>query len=465
MAFYPLKKLHPDYQNGRRKPSGLLELDLSLDLAKRARHFYIPQNVGKCRNLGYDRKSADLIAVESGNQYAEGFGATQTELKTHSAYANFGYPFTMYTRFICKTAIPSGTKKLNHYGDLSQSDYVGVTATPFLVRGDLTLNFVGYSADVSTSAHKTVGAVTDIIYECVSSTEKTAYVWVDGLFIGSTTNSTDSSSHDAALGQFDETRPAVDSTYFDVICTGLFDGQIADKDAFTRNPYQLLKPSIDVLWFLGGGGATYTLTADVNAITLGSDSVSLLANRNLDADVNAITLSSDAVTLTANRVLSADVNAVVLGSDSVSLTANRLLTADVNAITLSSDAVTLTYNSGATYTLTADANVITLGGDSVSLLTSRVLTADVSAIVLGGDSVTLTTGVVDTDDCYVWLQSQIVDTHYLTSEINLDEYIVAAIDAGVTFIESELYTEESTTVYVTSAIDGDVIYLESKVCH
>lgn len=72
---------------------------------------------------------------------------------------------------------------------------------------------------------------------------------------------------------------------------------------------------------------------------------------------------------------------------------------------------------------------------------------------------------IDTPDCYVWLQSQIVDTHYLASDINLDEYIVAAIDASVTFIESELYTEESTTVYVNSAIDGDVIYLESKVCH
>lgn len=248
----------------------------------------------------------------------------------------------------------------------------------------------------------------------------------------------------------------------------------AEKAAINEDPYQILKPAQPMMLFLPAGGTTgYTLNADVNANTLGGDGVSLLANRSLAADVNSFTLGADGVTLssgitlvadvntltvggddvalTANRLIGADVNAITLGGDGVDLTAGWTFSADVNALTLGGDDVTLTYTSGATYTLTADAGAYTVSSDGVDLLANRLLTADARAYILSADSVTLSVGVVDTDDCYVWLQSQITDVAYTVSAINVNNYLVSDVD--------------DTAQYLTSAFGAESIYLESCICH
>lgn len=240
------------------------------------------------------------------------------------------------------------------------------------------------------------------------------------------------------------------------------------KIALSRDPYQLLKPKNDPLYFTpSAAGSTYTLIADVNALTLGSDAVALTANRLLNADVNALTLGSDAVTLTANRLLNADVNSLAIGGDDVDLLAGRLLTADVNALALGADDVTLTYNSGATYTLTADVNALTIGGDDVSFLRGYNLTADVNALTIGGDSVTLTVGVLNTPDCYTWLQSTITDAVFYNAPINSNnEYIVSFIDANGIWIDtpiSDPFADEGGE-FLQSTIDPNGVFLESCVC-
>lgn len=248
----------------------------------------------------------------------------------------------------------------------------------------------------------------------------------------------------------------------------------AEAQQLSIDPYQILKPAQPMMLFLPAGGTTgYTLNADVNANTLGGDGVSLLANRSLAADVNSFTLGADGVTLssgitlvadvntltvggddvalTANRLIGADVNALTLGGDGVDLTAGWTFSADVNTLTLGGDDVTLTYTSGATYTLTADAGAYTVSSDGVDLLANRLLTADARVYILSADSVTLSVGVVDTDDCYVWLQSQITDVAYTVSAINVNNYLVSDVD--------------DTAQYLTSAFGAESIYLESCICH
>lgn len=494
MPLYPLRKLHPSYQNGRRKPSGLLELDLSLDLAQQCRHFYVPQKIGKCKNLGYDKKSVDLIAVESGNQYKEGFAATSTPLQTHSAYSDFGYPFTLYTRFVCKQTISSGTLPLSNYGDFSQSDYVAATVSPFVVRGQINLNFTAYVADVVTSAHKTVGAVTDLIFECISSTEKVAHVWVDGKYIGSSTNSTDSSSKDAALTQFDETHPVIGgsgSTYFDVICTGLFDGRIVNKDEFVRNPYQLLKPSIDVLWFLGGGGTNYNVSASfglsqgltqsgtaqaLGGITLANSitcsdaangnyqSASTLANQ-LSVSNGGLAQALSAASMTASLGYSTDgiiaflvdvsfsstmgdtYSGIATGQGAINL--GTSLDQTVSAIAQTIASVTLSTNQGLT---SSSGNTI---AGAISLGVSSGMTA-LGSFTIGG-SITLSKTLADSINANAQADASV----NLGAQIGLTVLAQAAAQAGITLSQVvSVVNTAATIIFGVTAPDGRVYTVE-----
>lgn len=123
-------------------------------------------------------------------------------------------------------------------------------------------------------------------------------------------------------------------------------------------------------------------------------------------------------------------------------------------------------------TINAEKNIdATLAGINVSTFAASI-TVDVNVTEVNASlaSIDITGYTADIDsfeptlDCYVYLQSQIVDADYLSSPIEPYTYITSSIDSAGKDIESPLYTEETNEIYLTSTIDGGVIYLESIIC-
>lgn len=469
MALKLPKQFHPDFSRPGVKPTGSVEVDWSNPLARGL----------KVCLLGSSQRATNLA-----NQSSK---LTINGNVTHKALDGFVFGDTVSDYISDASTDYAQTGKFSAFL-VVKAEYSSGSLPAFIARGDSSAGewmfrhnnsgAVRFYANGGTWNTTSANLLSYGIKQTVGFTADTGSglsVYVNGAVANTAGGSflnTSTKPLTVGAADGDSNRPYAGSMNLIII----YDRLLSDQEhaELNRDPYQILKPAQPRMLFLPAGGATgYTLNADVNANTLGGDSVSLLANRSLAADVNSLALGADGVVmssgitlvadvntltvggddvaLTANRLIGADVNALTLGGDGVDLTRGWTFSADVNSLTLGGDDVTLTYTSGATYTLTADAGAYTVSSDSVDLLANRLLTADARAYILSADSVTLSVGVVDTEDCYVWLQSQITDVAYTVSAINVNNYLVSDVD--------------DTAQYLTSAFGAEVTYLESCICH
>lgn len=163
----------------------------------------------------------------------------------------------------------------------------------------------------------------------------------------------------------------------------------AEHKALNDNIWQLLAPVERKIWVpnAGGGGPTYTLTADSASYTLTGQATGLTFNRVLTADTQSFALTGQAAGLAFNRTLAAASGSFALTGQDAGLAFNRVLSAASGSYALDGQDVTLTYTpiSGATYTLTAASGSFALAGQDTGLAFNRVLTADTQSYSLSGD--------------------------------------------------------------------------------
>lgn len=152
-------------------------------------------------------------------------------------------------------------------------------------------------------------------------------------------------------------------------------------------------PTDDSQWVdIGGGGPTYTLTANNAAFTTSGQSSTLSASRLLAASPAPFTTSGQGVSLLAGRVLAASHAAFTTNGQAVGLLAGRALAADHAAFTTTGQSVTMTYSGDALpdYALTAEPALFTTTPQAVALLAARLLTAAPAAFTTTGQSAVLT---------------------------------------------------------------------------
>lgn len=172
--------------------------------------------------------------------------------------------------------------------------------------------------------------------------------------------------------------------------------------AISANPWQIFQPLSRTIWVpnAGGGGPTYTLTADSASYTLTGQTTGLAFNRVLTADTQSFALTGQTTGLAFNRTLAADSGSFALTGQDAGLAFNRVLSAENGSYALDGQDVTLTYTpiSGATYTLTAASGSFALTGQDTGLAFNRVLTADTQSYSLSGQTAGLAFNRVLTAD-------------------------------------------------------------------
>lgn len=142
----------------------------------------------------------------------------------------------------------------------------------------------------------------------------------------------------------------------------------AEAKNLSNNPWQLFAPIQRTIWVpnAGGGGPTYTLTADSASYTLTGQDATLAFNRAMVAASAAYTLTGQDAGLAFNRVLSAANGSYALDGQDVTLTYTPI--------------------SGATYTLGAASGSFALTGQDTGIAFNRVLTADTQSYSLSGQT-------------------------------------------------------------------------------
>ena len=252
------KEFYPGFST-KVKPTVPVVLDMSHPDASKAVHYYyaqgnVPVTLGKNPVAGGNQPTG---TIEVG-PFGQGISNT-TEI---SGLWNSidGYPFTMYGRWFTQTGITTGSPNIIMvWGRVG-----GGVSTRARIRCNITdvssdINWGGTALTAISVSHNSTldeanSAVVDVFIECVSSTEKTLYLYLNGELIGSDTVSTDTTSTDStAFGEWQRLTFS-QATTGSVLQQVTFDGLI-DKDSYARNPYQLLKPAIDITYFVPSAGA------------------------------------------------------------------------------------------------------------------------------------------------------------------------------------------------------------------
>lgn len=130
----------------------------------------------------------------------------------------------------------------------------------------------------------------------------------------------------------------------------------------------------------GGGGGSYTLTADPGAFTLSGANAAMRAGRRLVADAGSFALTGVNAGLRVARRLTADSGSFALTGTDTTLRAARRLTADSGTFVLSGQVATMR----AARRLAADSGAFALAGGDIAIVLGTTLTAESGAFVLSG---------------------------------------------------------------------------------
>lgn len=137
----------------------------------------------------------------------------------------------------------------------------------------------------------------------------------------------------------------------------------------------------------GGGGPTYTLTAESGTFALTGAAAGLIRGRRLQADAGSFALTGAAATLAYGRRLVADAGTYTLTGAAAGLIYNRRLDAASGAFTFTGADATLIYTPVGGYTLVAESGSFTFTGQPASLVYGRRLQADAGSYALTGADV------------------------------------------------------------------------------
>lgn len=140
----------------------------------------------------------------------------------------------------------------------------------------------------------------------------------------------------------------------------------------------------------GGGGPTYTLTAESGTFALTGAAAGLIYARRIQADSGSYALTGAAAGLVYGRRLVADAGTYALTGAAAGLIYNRRLDAASGAYTLTGADATLTYTPVGGYTLVAESGSFTFTGQPANLVYGRRLQADAGSYSLTGSDATLT---------------------------------------------------------------------------
>ena len=148
--------------------------------------------------------------------------------------------------------------------------------------------------------------------------------------------------------------------------------------------------SVSGEWFLDGGGATYTLTADAGSYAVTGNAAALTIERALALDAGSYAVTERDAALTVSRTLSLDVGSFTFTGRDAALIVSRALSLDVGSYTFTGRDATLDYiESGEHPPINADAGAYTLTGHDAALSVQRALTADAGAYSVTGRDATL----------------------------------------------------------------------------
>jgi len=226
-----------------RKPVGDVVVDTAHPGGAVTRYCLLPQGASDIQNLGYEPK---VKAIAGGTSVITpaGLGVLSGAETAHSA-VTLTPPFTMHTRHVTLSTLTGGSRIAASIGDAGQNDVIQIVYTPYEINLSVKLNFTSYIATLNPAGniHRYEGAVVDVVGEFVSHTEKNVYVWVDGVYVGTASNTTDSSGDASALAQIDKCCISPSNSTSATLFANLYDGLIIDKASLASNPYQMLIPA------------------------------------------------------------------------------------------------------------------------------------------------------------------------------------------------------------------------------
>lgn len=247
----------------------------------------------------------------------------------------------------------------------------------------------------------------------------------DGSTIRSYVDGTPDTTNAFSGASFTFTHMALGATYrsgnvsvmstHDVALGVLFDRELSEAEvrSISQNPWQIFKPIPSRIFAVsaasptyvtpgywtagystgevtGGGGTTYTLTAQGGSYTVSGSSVTINRNRNLTVSGGTYTLTGNNAILSRNKNLTAQGGTYSLQGANAVISRNRVLTAQGGIYTLTGQPVTITYTAaGVVYTLTALGGSYVITGQPVNISRNRNLTAQGGSYTYTGADVVI----------------------------------------------------------------------------
>lgn len=148
-----------------------------------------------------------------------------------------------------------------------------------------------------------------------------------------------------------------------------------------------------LLALTGGGGASYTLTANAGSYALTGSSASLSVGRKITADAGTYSITGSSATLSAGRQITANAGTYSITGGSAALSVGRKITANAGTYSISGGTAALSVGRK----ITGQAGVYSLTGGSAVLTKSSggiayTLTGSAGSYAVVGSNATLTKG-------------------------------------------------------------------------
>lgn len=373
MPFFPLPKhCHPDFTSPGVKPTGPVEIDWDNPLANGLLYAFVWQNGVPLDLLsGVQSVSTNSTSLKHDAQGAYLDHSGRLEFSSYSPFSNVGTgSVTMFSKFkqagnLRETLVCSRVSTNNKHFELrTNADITGAeNADDMSFTASGTTSQITAASNVITGEWQTVAGVKD---------DATLFLYVDGAqkSSASITNQDMSGSPTMVFGGLPGT--ATIDYHGDRSIDLAFDRALnsAEIASLSRDPYQILKPAVDVYAFwASAGGSTYTVTGSLNAI-LQKQGIAKQATLNAILQKQGLTLNSSVDALLQKSVdITGEIDAILqkLGITSIS-SIDALLQKSVTA-SASLDAI-LTAITSSTETASLDAILKKLGITSTASLDS-----------------------------------------------------------------------------------------------
>lgn len=367
MAYIELPKLyHPDFATPGRKPVGPVEVDYSSSISKKLRQLVYAHRsndidlIGGVSYTPTSTKLRDGWICNGSSSYIDYDNVDFTNLHTFFAYVQFDsgtggrvLDANGSNRVILERNSSNGKLRLYH-GTWNESSLVVPTGKPVLV---------GWKTVSGDGTHVFV----DSQVEWVVDTQRVFAPTACAIF-----------AHNAGTVNFCAGK---------IFYAGIANGELSDAEiaSISRDPYQILRPSIPMMFFTSAGGATYSLTAESGGFSLTGNASGLTASRKLLAEQGSFVLTGANAGLAYGRTVIADTGAFTLTGNATGLAANKKLAADQGSFILTGADATLTYNpASSTYSMSAGTGAFVLTGANAGLAVSRKISADQGSFTLTG---------------------------------------------------------------------------------